>query len=152
MSVSHSMGRVGGRSFQANFFRYAFPFLALAASGLAIALTAIFSWAVWSLIPHAQAGLFGLHVRLGFGAAILTSVFTVLRGEHRLSFYLADEHKVARTASLWNISFAVLLVMAFLTRRADDLSRGVVILFYLSGFLSLWAARAPPPRGRRVIQ
>lgn len=141
MSVSHSMDGVGGRPLQASFFRYVFPLLALLVSGLVIVLAATLSWKLWHLVPSANAGPFPLHARLGIEAAVLTTVFAVLRGEHRLSFYLADEHKVARTASLWNISFVVLLVMAFLTRRADDISRGFMILFYLSGFFSLWAAR-----------
>ncbi|HMO28189.1 undecaprenyl-phosphate glucose phosphotransferase [Enterovirga sp.] len=141
MSVSHSMDAVRGRSLHASFFRYAFPLLALLGSGLAIVLASALSWKVWSLVPAANAGHFALHGRLGIEAAVLATVFAVVRGEHRLSFYLADEHKLARTASLWNVSFVVLLVMAFLTRRADEVSRGFMILFYLSGFLSLWSAR-----------
>jgi Undecaprenyl-phosphate glucose phosphotransferase len=147
MSVSHSIGGAfGRRTLQASFFRYLFPPLALAVSALAIILASVLSWFAWSLVPVAQAGTLELHARLGLGAAILATVFTVLRGEHRLSFYLADEHKVVRTASVWNMSFAILFVMAFLTRRADDLSRGMVVLFYLSGFLALWSARRTTAR------
>lgn len=146
MSVSHSVGDHGGRALQTSFFRYVFPPLALAVSGLAIVLAACLSWLVWSLVPAGNAGNFELHARLGAGAAILAIVFTVLRGEHRLSFYLGDEHKAVRAASVWNISFVILLAMAFLTRRADDLSRGMVVVFYAFGFLALWGARRTTAR------
>lgn len=141
MSVSHLVGGLERRSLQTGFFRFVFPPLALAASGLAIVAAAILSWSVWKLVPAANAGNLDLHARLGLGAAILATVFTILRGEHRLSFYLADEHKAVRTASVWNIAFAILFVMAFLTRRADDLSRGMVVIFYVLGFLALWSSR-----------
>ncbi|TDR94149.1 undecaprenyl-phosphate glucose phosphotransferase [Enterovirga rhinocerotis] len=143
MSVFHSVEPNVGvrRSRSIDFFRYAFPALALAVSAAAVLLAAAGSWLIWRLVPGALFGSAELHLRLGIGAAVLVTLFTVLRDEHRLTFYLADEHKVSKTARVWNMAFIVLFIMAFLTRRADELSRGIVVIFYFSGFLSLWAAR-----------
>lgn len=141
MSASHSIAEIGGRTLKTGFFRYVFPPLALLASGLAIVAAAALSWFLWKLVPTAQAGTLELHARLGLGAALLVMVFTVVRGEHRLSFYLADEHKVVRTVSLWNTAFVILFVFAFLTRRADELSRGMVVIFYVTGLFAFWGMR-----------
>lgn len=121
--------------------RRAFAPAMLGFTGAAIVFAALVSWAVWRQVPYAMESSLELHLRLGVGAAILVALFSVLRGQHKLSFYTAGENSPAKTARIWNLSFATLFVVAFLTRRADELSRGTVVLFYVSGFASLWATR-----------
>ena len=52
-------------------------------------------------------------------------MFTVLRNEHRVSFHAAGENTPSRTARVWNMSFALILVqlvMAMLARSAPALN------------------------------
>lgn len=150
MSVSHSVEIAGGKRLQAGFFRYVFPLLALGLTAAGIILAAVVAWFAWKLIPAGNAGNLELHARLGIAAAMLAAVFSVLRGEHKLGFYLVDEHRLTRAANVWNITFVVLFVMAFLTRRADELSRGMVIIFYVTGFIALWSTRRITARALQI--
>lgn len=122
----------------------------LLATGAAVVLAAFMSWAVWRLVPTAPPAELDLHLRFGCAAALLVGVFTLVRGEHRLSFYAARESSAAKVASVWNLSFALLFALAFLTRRVDDLSRGTVVLFYVSGFVALWSTRLAIDRTIRI--
>ncbi|WP_375460083.1 undecaprenyl-phosphate glucose phosphotransferase [uncultured Enterovirga sp.] len=144
MSVIHSVEhRIAvGRSPRAELFRHVVGPASLAFAALAIMAAALLSWLVWGVFPFAQPSSLGLHMRLGFGTALLVVIFTVVRNEHRLAFHAAGENTPGRTGRIWNMAVFVLFVMAFLTRRAEDLSRGTVILFYFSGFLALWSARS----------
>lgn len=139
-----------GRSPHAELFRHAFAPVSLALAGAAIILAALLSWFAWGFVPYAQASSLDLHLRLGVGAAILVILFTILRNEHRLAFHAAGENTPARTARVWNLAMAVLFVVAFLTRRADDLSRGTVVLFYVSGFVALWSTRVLTTRAIQI--
>ncbi len=138
------------RSLRAELFRRLFPTLSLLLAGSAILTASLLSWAVWRLVPYARDSSFELHLRFGLGAALFAAVFTVLRGEHRLAFYVAGENTVTRTARVWNMAVALLFAAAFLTRLAEDLSRGVVVLFYVSGFLALWSSRFATTRAIRI--
>ena len=122
--------------------RVAFVPLSLVFSGVAIMLAALLAWSIWSLFPYAQPSSLGLHMRLGVGAALLAGLFTTLRGEHSLTYYAAGENTPTRTMRVWNLVVIVVLVLAFLTRNADDLSRGTFVLFYAIGFLAFWGSRA----------
>ena len=144
MSITHSIqGPFPVKPVQrVALMRRLFPPLALAVAAIAVLAASYLSWFAWGFVPYAPKSSLDLHVRLGAGAAILVMLFTVLRGDHRLAFHTAGENSPSRTAKIWNLSFATLFVLAFLTRRADDLSRGTVVLFYLSGFVALWSARS----------
>lgn len=151
MSVIHTVehGIRLGRSAHAELFRHVVVPLSLAVAALAVLAAAFLSWLVWSLVPFAQPSSLALHMRLGFVAALLVVLFTVLRNEHRLAVHAAGENTPGRTARLWNLAVFILFGMVFLTRFAEDLSRGTVLLFYVSGFLALWSARSLTSR---VIQ
>ena len=107
---------------------------------------AVGAWHLWRLFPWAQSSSLDLHLRLGIGTALIVVLLTVLRGEHRLGFYVAGENHPRRTLSIWNAAIAVAIGVAFLSRRADELSRGAVVLFYAGGFVGLWLHRSATSR------
>lgn len=139
-----------GRRFRDTLLRQLFVPVSLLATGAAVVLAALLSWASWRVVPSVPPAPLDLHLRFGVGAALLVAVFTVLRGEHRLGVYAAGGSSVATAARVWNLAFVLLFVLAFLTRRADDLSRGTVVLFYVSGFMAVWSARVCTLRAIRI--
>ena len=138
------------RTLGADLFRRLFVPLGLLGAMVAVLSAALGSWLLWWALPFGQPSPLELHMRLGLGAALLVAFFTVLRREHRLAFYVAGESSPQRVAHVWNLAFVLLIVMAFLTRRSDDLSRGAVVLFYGAGFAALWSFRSLASRVTQV--
>ena len=147
-TVERTIG--SGRSPRAELFRTLFAPVSLLIAALCVLSAALLSWWAWRFVPFAQPSSLELHLRLGLGAALLVVVFTILRNEHRLSYYFSGDNTPAHTARTWNIAVFVLFAMAFLTRRVDDLSRGTFVLFYVSGFLALWASRSATTRALQI--
>ena len=143
MSVSQTLDRVptGRRASRAAFLRGLIVPLSLVMVTASIVLAAFVSWAMWQVMPYGLPTPLESHMRLGAAAALIVLIASVLRGQHRVAFYTDGENTVRSSAQIWNLSIFVLFAMMFLTRRIDDLSRGVFVLFYLSGFAALWGAR-----------
>ncbi len=113
----------------------------LAAEGFAVTLA---GWAT-SLVSGAISGdiappLPG-DLRLGALAGLVAVLFTVLRTGPVGGVDLARDTTWRRTAKIWHATILTLLVLAVLTRSADALPRTAMILFYVFGFVALWAAR-----------
>ena len=113
----------------------------LALEIVVVVAAAYVSWVAWTGLKLTGPSSLEIHMRLGIGAGLIVAMLTVLRGEHRLSNHLADDHRLLRSLRLWNIAAAVLLLVAFLSRRTDDLSRGAIVIFYIVALGSLWALR-----------
>ncbi len=83
---------------------------------------------------------FGVATPLGYlqvqGAviAILFVVTAILRGEYSLNHYLLFSGHVRRVFLLWNMALLTAVLLAFLTKTSDLVSRGTAILFYCGGF------------------
>ena len=147
MSVVHSVHQPSaGRSAATELCRRLVGPVSQLITASAVLLAAFLSWSLWQTFPFAQPSSLELHLRLGLGGALIAGLFTVLRGEHRLPFLAAGENTLSKTLNVWNMTVAVLLLMAFLVRRVEELSRGTAVLFYISGFFALWSSRSVATR------
>ena len=72
-------------------------------------------------------------VAVGASAAGIFVLPAVFRGEYTLSHYLSFRSHARRAFAYWNMTFVVLLALAFVTRALDDYSRASMILFYAMG-------------------
>jgi exopolysaccharide biosynthesis polyprenyl glycosylphosphotransferase len=80
---------------------------------------------------------------VGIGA-IAAGVFVlpgIFRGEYELTHYLRFRPHLRRAFNYWNVTFVVLLAIAFLTRITEDYSRGSMVLFYFGGLPAVLAVR-----------
>lgn len=80
---------------------------------------------------------------LGIGA-IAAGIFVlpgVFRGEYDLTHYLRFRPHLRRAFNYWNVTFVVLLAIAFLTRITEDYSRGSMVLFYFAGLPAVLVVR-----------
>lgn len=137
-------------AFRPGLVRRAFGALCILAEGTAILVAALASALLWRTLPFAQPSSLELQIRLGLSAVLLVSFFTLLRNEYRVGFYIAGENTLQATAAVWNMSFFLLFVMAFATRRTEEFSRGAVVLFYFSGCAALWGVRRLITRALRI--
>ncbi len=97
--------------------------------------------AVYHLVVYGDAG--PLRSFLGIGA-IAAGVFVlpgIFRGEYELTHYLRFRPHLRRAFNYWNVTFVVLLAIAFLTRITEDYSRGSMVLFYFGGLPAVLAVR-----------
>lgn len=152
MSISHTVGKVATADplKRPRMLRHLFAPLRLLVDALAVCAAAFVAWSLWSVVPFAQPSSLEFHMRIGVGTALIVVLLTVLRNEHRLGFYLSGQSKPRHVARIWNMAMVVLIVAAFLTRRADDLSRGAMVFFYVFGFAALWASRSSTTRAARL--
>src|ERR1041384_167419 len=72
-------------------------------------------------------------VAVGASAAGIFVLPAIFRGEYTLSNYLSFRSHARRAFAYWNMTFVVLLALAFVTRALDDYSRASMILFYAMG-------------------
>ena len=82
-------------------------------------------------------GPISLFVQIGLVTAWLYVVINAYRLEYSVLSYLEFKRYPEKIVRNWNIAFIGLIVLSFLTKTTDANSRGWLILFYLSGLLSL---------------
>jgi Undecaprenyl-phosphate glucose phosphotransferase len=151
MSVTPLAGReLKSAALRPSTVRRAFGALCLMFEGVAVLAAAIASSLVWRALPFAQPSSLEAQMRVGVSVVLLVSFFTLLRNEYRVGFYVAGENTLQRTATAWNMAFFLLFVMAFATRRTEELSRGAVVLFYFVGCATLWGVRRGLTRALRI--
>ena len=65
----------------------------------------------------------------------------IFRGEYDLTHYLVFRPHLRRAFNYWNVTFVVILALAFLTRVTEDYSRGSMVLFYFAGLPAILVVR-----------
>jgi Undecaprenyl-phosphate glucose phosphotransferase len=73
------------------------------------------------------------------GAIVIATA--VQKGEYGLERYAARGGHFIRGFSAWNFAFLCVLALGFATRTSGDFSRGAVGVFYLAGFVAMFAGR-----------
>lgn len=126
----------------------------LAAEGLAVTsagwATSLVSRAMSGEVAPPTSGDLRLGIVAGLSAGLLAMLFTVLPTGRVDGADLARDTSFGRTARIWHASVLALLALAVLTRSADALPPAATILFYVSGFAALWAARHATTQAVRV--
>ena len=61
-------------------------------------------------------------------------------GDYALPLYISATSRIRRPLAAWNVAFLYTLAMSFIAKSATDLSRGNVVLLYVTGALAvvLW--------------
>ncbi len=122
--------------------RSCFFLAAMLADGVAIALSATASSVLYHTWTYGTRGPGDGPLLVGCIIATLFVIPNVVRDEYASKHYYKFEGHLRRSLTLWNLAFASMLILAFLTKTTTDVSRGAVILFYVIGFVVLGAVRS----------
>jgi Undecaprenyl-phosphate glucose phosphotransferase len=87
----------------------------------------------YHLFAYGHLGPLRNFLAVGAVAASTFIVPPIFRGEYALTHYLSFRMHARRAFTYWNITFMVLLTLAFVTRALEDYSRASMILFYVLG-------------------
>ncbi len=105
-------------------------------------LISIGTGVLYHKVLYGDVGPIPLFVQIGLVTAWLYVVINAYRLEYSVLSYLEFKRYPEKIVRNWNITFIGLIVLSFLTKTTDAHSRGWLILFYLSGLLSLMLIHA----------
>ncbi len=107
----------------------------------AILLAAIGSGTIYHAMFYEAAGMFENHIAVGFVIIALFVPPGFMRKDYEVTNFLSFKGQLARGFALWNLTFLCLVILAFVTKMSADVSRGTVILLYLTGWLCVATSR-----------
>ena len=135
--ASHRGFEVGAAARRTAFLRFAIAALAAATDAAAIVLISIGTGILYHKVLYGDVGPIPLFLQSGLVTAWLYVVVNAYRLEYSVLSYLEFKRYPEKIVRNWTITFIGLIVLSFLTKTIDAHSRGWLILFYLSGLLSL---------------
>ena len=109
---------------------------ALAIAGAAAASSALYRIVTLGRMPPVESAM---TVALIVGVVVIAA--GVQKNEYGLEGYASSGGQFIRSFSAWNFAFLCALALGFATRTSSDFSRGAVGVFYVAGFISLFAIR-----------
>ncbi len=116
-----------------------FALTALALESVAIVLLSVATGCIYHLLAYGDAGPVQTFAGAGLVAAICYAIPGLYRDEYLIEGFMARGKRPARVLVLWNTTFLVLAVVAFLTKTTGEASRAWAALFYVGGLVSLTA-------------
>ena len=108
---------------------------------VAIVAAAAASSALYRLVTLGRMPPVESATAVGVLVGVIVIAAGVQKGEYGLDGYGARAGQFARGFSAWNFAFLCALALGFATRTSSDFSRGAVGVFYVAGFVSIFAAR-----------
>lgn len=102
------------------------------------ALAAMISLA-YQKLAYGDLGRPWLHAGFGVAAGVFYAVPFLVRGEYTIPAYLASGRRPQRIFMSWNAAFPAILTLLFLTQTTIDVSRVIVVTFYLAGLMAMIA-------------
>ncbi len=116
--------------------------LAFGLAALACSAAAGLTGAAYHALVYGGAGPVAHFSGIGFGIACLYAFSFLVRGEYSIASFLAGARSPRRIFTAWNIAFLAAVVVVFVTKTSDGISRGFVLLFYAAGLLAMFAVEA----------
>ena len=90
---------------------------------------------------HGWSGLIPPNMRLCSLVALLFVLSNASRGDYRIPDFLASRANGWRLFTVWSTSFLIALAFSFLTKSTGEFSRAGVVLFYVAGYVAIYATR-----------
>jgi len=118
-----------------------FAYLAALLDATAIVSAAAVSSALYRFVTLGRMPPVESATSVGVIVGVIVIAAGVQRGEYGLEGYASRGGQFSRSFSVWNFAFLCALALGFATRTSSDFSRGAVGVFYVAGFLALFAAR-----------
>ena len=121
--------------------RAVFGLIAAACDASAIVVSALVAGSVYHGMFYEQAGMVEAFLRLGFVIAALFVIPNAMRRDYDTKLYLTFNGHIQRSFAMWNVAFVSSLLLAFMSKSTNEVSRGTVFLFYMGGFATVCAVR-----------
>ncbi len=102
-----------------------------------IVLLSIVTGVLYHRVVHHNMGVITDFAQTGFLVAWLYLLPKVLRKEYDVTHYLNNKDYALHAIHLWNLAFACLIALAFLTKTGETYSRGWLVMFYGSGMAAI---------------
>ncbi len=118
-----------------------FAYLAALVDALAIIGAAAASSALYRIVTLGRMPPVESATTVGVIVGVIVIAAGVQKGEYGLEGYAARGGQFVRSFSTWNFAFLCALALGFATRTSSDFSRGAVGVFYVAGFVSVFATR-----------
>jgi len=135
-SVSFSYGK------HAALIRALFSLLAGFVDAATIVILSIATGILYHRLVYHGANVVWDYLQVGVLVAWLYLLPKILRREYEITHYLNFKDYAVHAVHLWNLAFACLIALAFLTKTGGSFSRGWIVMFYGSGMAAIVLAHA----------
>ncbi len=123
--------------------------LARASLAVAVPLTefvvmvfaALVAEALYHVVAYGWNGLNSPNMELCSLVVLLFVLTNALRGDYRVADYLALRAHPWRLLTVWSASFLIALTFGFLTKTTGESSRASIVVFYVVGYITVYATR-----------
>ncbi len=103
--------------------------------------TALICEAAYHGFVYGGNGLTSSNLQLCLLAAVFFVLSNAMRGDYRIADYLALRRRGWRLLAVWSVSFLLALAFGFLTKSTEESSRAGVVLFYVTGYFTIYVMR-----------
>ncbi|HXY57292.1 MAG TPA: exopolysaccharide biosynthesis polyprenyl glycosylphosphotransferase [Methylocystis sp.] len=103
--------------------------------------TAVAAEALYHALLYTGTGVTAPNLFLCLLAATLFVGANLLRGDYRPADYVGLRGQTWRQLAVWSVSFLVALAVTYLGKEGGETSRAGVALFYVAGFIAIFATR-----------
>ena len=118
-----------------------FAYLAVLVDAVAIIGAAAASSALYRIVTLGRMPPVESATTVGVILSAIVIAARVHHGEYGLEVYSARGRQFAHSFPTWNLAFLCALALGFATKTSGDFSRGAVGVFYVAGFVAMFAAR-----------
>jgi Undecaprenyl-phosphate glucose phosphotransferase len=106
-----------------------------------VVCAALIAETFYRAVAHGWSGLIPPNMRLCALVALLFVLSNASRGDYRIPDFLASRMNGWRLFTVWSTSFLIALAFSFLTKSTGEFSRAGVVLFYVAGYVAIYATR-----------
>lgn len=114
-----------------------YSFLAATADAATIILLSVLTGTLYHRVAYAAPGALMDYAQTGVLVAWLYILPKVLRREYEVTHYINFRDYPVHSIHIWNLAFACLVALAFLTKTGETYSRGWIVMFYGSGMAAI---------------
>jgi Undecaprenyl-phosphate glucose phosphotransferase len=152
MSVTQHYRSSLGVSFSkhAALIRGLYSFLAAFVDAATIVILSVATGVLYHRIVYRHSGVIIDYVQTGFLVAWLYLLPKILRREYEVTHYINFKDYPVHSIHIWNLAFACLIALAFLTKTGETYSRGWIVMFYGSGMAAIVIVHALVARAVRA--
>ncbi len=106
-----------------------------------VVCTALVAESLYHVFVYGWSGLNPPNMQLCSLVALLFVLINALRGDYRVADYLALRAHGWRLLIVWSASFLIALSFGFMTKTTGESSRAGIVLFYVVGYITIYATR-----------
>jgi len=107
-----------------------------------IVILSIATGVLYHRIVYHESGPVMDYAQTGFLVAWLYLLPKIIRREYEVTHYINSKDYPVHSIHIWNLAFACLIALAFLTKTGETYSRGWIVMFYGSGMAAIVVVHA----------